>query len=74
MAVHEAERGAPSSRPISPIRLPGPSTVTVIGWVRLTTMLSTVTSPSSTSSMKPVSLVSRSRMKVVPSAMRRGRM
>ena len=72
LAVQEAERGSPSSRPISPSRLPSPSTVTVIGSTRLTTMFSTVTSPSSTSSMKPVLRVSPSLMKVVPSSILRG--
>jgi hypothetical protein len=50
-AVQVAERGEPSIRPISPIRLPGPSTVTTMPSLVGEAWLSTVTSPSMTSSM-----------------------
>ena len=51
LAVQEAERAPPSTRAISPIRLPGPSTVTVTGLTRRAISVSTVISPSSTSTM-----------------------
>ena len=73
-AVQEAERGSLPSKPISPTRLPGPSTLTVAGSVRLTVMLSTTTSPSSSKTMKPVLSASPSVMKVTPAGTFSGRM
>ena len=75
LAVQVAERASPSISDISPMRWPGPSTLTVSGSVRLTVTASTVISPSITSAMKPSSPpLWPWRMMASPSAQRRSSM
>ena len=73
-AMQVAERGALSRMPISPIRLPGPSTDTTMLSCAAEMEFSIVTSPSSTSAMKSFLSASPSRITTSPVLTSEGRM